>query len=135
MKTTNSAPANVHDDPEFKVWTPPANWWEQPKRLSSLMTFYLCRPGSIAWSEAVSIVKPYIDTHRLKTVTMASFWRKHAKWWSAPERHPEFNFVDYGEGGKLVLNSDGPLGQEELIELIDRTRQRGGRWGGQKGRK
>ena len=62
-----------HADPEFKGWTPPANWWEQPKRLSSLMTFYLCRPGGIAWSEAVSIVKPYTDTHRLKTVPTPVF--------------------------------------------------------------
>lgn len=79
MKTITSAPANVHVDPEFKGWTPPAKWWEQPKMMSSLMTFYLFRPGGIAWSEAVSTVKPYIDKHGYKTVPMASFWRSHAK--------------------------------------------------------
>ncbi len=122
MKTTTGAPANVHVDPEFKSWTPPANWWEQPQRLSSLMTFYLCRPGGIAWSEAVSIVKPYIDTYELKTRGTVADWKRHAEWWSAPERHPEFTFHEVSAGGTLVLNSDGPLGQKELIELIERTR-------------
>lgn len=125
MKTTTSAPANIHMDPEFKGWTPPANWWEHPKRLSSLMTFYLCRPGGIAWSEAVSIVKPYIDTHRLKTVTTASFWRSHARnWLVKPARRHNFDltFVEDDKRGQVVHKSGLPLGQEEILKLIKEIR-------------
>ena len=123
MKTTKSAPANLRVDPEFKGWTPPASWWEQPGMRSSIMTFYLCRPGGIAWGEAASTAQAYNDAHGLKTFTVGQWrsqWRGHAKWWS--ERHPEFSFDDDGERGTLVRNSDRPLGQKELIELIERTR-------------
>ncbi len=134
MKPPTDAPANVHVDPEFKSWTPPAIWWEQPERLSSLMTFYLCRPGGIARSEAVSIVKPYIKERGYKTRSTVADWKAHAKWWTEPKRHPEFIFDEKAyAAGTLVLISDGPLGRKELIELIERlhrnTRNRRGHSG------
>ena len=123
MKTTKNAPANLRVDSKSKGWSPPASWSKQPGMRSSITTFYLCRPGGIAWGEAASIAQAYNDAHGLKTFTVGKWqsqWRGHAKWWS--ERHPEFSFDDDGERGKLVRNSDRPLEQKELIGLIERTR-------------
>ena len=121
---TNSTPANVQVTPEFKGWTPPESWWVQPRMRSSITTFYLCRPGGIAWSEAASIAQKYNDAHGYRTFTFSewrSHWRSHAKVWFL-ERHPEFDFVDDGECGKLVLKSGRQLGRKELVEMIEGIR-------------
>ena len=112
--------------PEFKGWTPPASWWEQKGRRASLQTFYLCRPGGIAWSDAVSKAKKYNDMHSLKTFTDSEWYshcRTHANSWvetSRVKKHiPEFKPVGDGERGELVLKSGRPLSRKELVKLIN----------------
>ena len=119
--------------PEFKRWTPPARSWVQTKRRASLLTFYLCRPGGIAWSDAVSKAKKYNDMHQLKTFTDGECHRQcraHAKSWvkrSREKNHiPEFKCVGDGERGELVLKSGRRLSQEELVELINFHKDRRG---------
>lgn len=119
--------------PEFKGWTPPARWWEKKRRRASLLTFYLCRPGGIAWSDAVSKAKKYNDMHQLTTFT-DSYWysdcRAHAKSWEKTSREkndiPEFTSVGDGERGKLVLKSSQRLSQKKLVALINRHYYRRG---------
>lgn len=117
--------------PDPPHWTPPASWWEEKGRRASLLTFYLCRPGGIAWSDAASKAKKYNDKHSLKTFK-DSYWpghcRAHAKYWvktSREEDHiPEFKPVSDDERGELVLKSGRRLSQKKLVDLIDSHRDR-----------
>ena len=119
--------------PEFKGWTPPTSWWKEKRRRASLLTFYLCRPGGIAWSDAVSKAKKYNDMHPLKTFTDREWHRQnrdHAKSWVKTSREkdhfPEFKSVGDDERGELVLKSGRRLSQKELVDLIDSHRDRRG---------
>ena len=113
--------------PEFEGWTPPASWWEQKWRQSSLMTFYLCRPGGIAWSEMPSITRKYNDKRRLSTFEDGEWrtkWRSHAREFLVK---PHCKFLDFdadGDRGKIVLKSSRPLRRKELVEMIDGVRSK-----------
>ena len=123
MKKTNGESNIGQAGADFKGWMPPANWWERPKMLSSLMTFYLCRPGGIAWSEAFSIAKKYGDMHGTKQGTeKESDWRSHAKWLVNPKRRHNFDLTikEVDEHIQVLHKSDRPLGQKEIRTLIER---------------
>ena len=57
------------------------------------MTFYLCRPEGIDWTEGVSIAKAYSDKYGLITPVTDSMWRNHAKWLVKPERRHNFDLT------------------------------------------
>ncbi len=110
--------------PKFKGWRPPERWWKEDRRQSSLMTFYLCRPGGIAWSEMPSKTQKYNDMQdpKLKTFedgTWRSRWRSHAKNFLVKPNRNFFAFDGDGKRGKVVFKSSRPLRLEELVEMID----------------
>lgn len=113
--------------PDPPHWTPPASWWEEKGRRASLLIFYLCRPGGIAWSDAVSKAKKYNDEYQLRSFPDRE-WRRqnraHARSWVKTSRKkddiPEFKSVGDDERGELVLKSGQQLSQKELVALINR---------------
>ena len=132
MKKANGESNIGQAGADFKAWMPPENWWERPKMLSSLMTFYLCRPGGIAWSEAFSIAKKYGDRHGTKQGTeKKSDWRSHAKWLAdTPKRRHNFDLDGPKEDGEriwVVHKSGHSLGEEEHRKLIEEQYGNSGR--------
>ncbi len=90
------------------------------KTLASLMDALLSRPEGVAWSVLVAKAKAYSDKHGLTTSVTVGLCRAHAKFRA---RKDGVTFVDDGEIGKLVLNSDHPLGRKELVERVAGTRR------------